>query len=545
MQQTFRYPEYAYRPGAEQLGAEPATHPVVIVGAGPVGLTLALDLARRGQRVVLLDDNNTVSIGSRAICFAKRTLEIWDRLGCAQRMVDKGVNWKIGRVYFRDQPVYSFDLLPESGHRMPAMINLQQYYLEQFLVDACEAQGLVDLRWKHRVSEIHQQDDGAVLDVQTPDGAYRIRSHWVVACDGASSKLRGMVGADFSGQVFHDQFLIADVVMKAGFPPERWFWFDPPFHPGQSVLLHRECDDVWRIDFQLGPQADPEEERKPENVIPRIRAMLGPDAAFDLEWVSVYQFACRRIDRFRHGRIVFAGDSAHQVSPFGARGANSGVQDSDNLGWKLDLVLRGAAPESLIDSYHHERSRAADDNILNSTRATDFISPKNGASLVYRNAVLDLARTEVFARAMVNSGRLSTPTPYVDSPLITADTSLFDCRLEPGWPCEDAPVTVHGEDTWFLSLTGRGFVLLVFGQPTLVVDDLAVAGVQPNLLLEGRDFIDSQGLLAARYDARPGTCYLLRPDQYVAARWRGFDAAAIRAALERSLALWAHEAHTA
>jgi 3-(3-hydroxy-phenyl)propionate hydroxylase len=535
MQQTFRYPEYAYRPGAEQLGATPVTHPVVVVGAGPVGLTLALDLARRGQQVVLLDDNNTVSTGSRAICFAKRPLEIWDRLGCAQRMVDKGVNWKIGRVYFRDQPVYSFDLLPESGHRMPAMINLQQYYLEQFLVDACETAGTVDLRWKHRVTGIEQTSTGAVLDVETPDGGYRMRSQWVVACDGANSRLRGMVGADFSGQVFHDRFLIADVVMKAGFPPERWFWFDPPFHPGQSVLLHKECDDVWRIDFQLGPQADPDEERKPEKVIPRIRAMLGPDAEFELEWVSVYQFACRRIDRFRYGRVVFAGDSAHQVSPFGARGANSGVQDADNLGWKLDLVLQGAAPDSLIDSYDHERSQAADDNILNSTRATDFISPKSAASLVYRNAVLDLARTEPFARAMVNSGRLSTPTAYIDSPLVTPDTAGFDCRLAPGWPCEDAPLSVRGNDSWFLSLTGGGFVVMVFGPSTLVTGDLAVAGVRPLLLLEGRDFVDSQGLLAARYDARPGTTYLIRPDQYVAARWRGFDAATIRAALVRSL----------
>jgi 2-polyprenyl-6-methoxyphenol hydroxylase-like FAD-dependent oxidoreductase len=157
----------------------------------------------------------------------------------------------------------------------------------------------------------------------------------VIACDGANSDTRRMVGAEFTGQFFQDRFLIADVVMKAGFPTERWFWFDPPFHRGQSVLLHKQADNVWRIDFQLGWDADPEEEKKPENVIPRIQAMLGPEAEFELEWVSVYQFACRRIDRFRHGRVLFAGDAAHQVSPFGARGANTGVQDIDNLVWKL------------------------------------------------------------------------------------------------------------------------------------------------------------------------------------------------------------------
>ncbi len=456
MQQTYRPPEYPYRRCAEQQDGQGIEHPVIIVGAGPVGLTLALDLARRGQPVVLVDDNNTVSVGSRAICFAKRTLEIWSRLGCAERMVSKGVNWQLGRVYFRDQQVYAFDLLPAQGHQMPAMINLQQYYLEQYLVDACEASTAIDLRWKHKVTSIRQDAAGIDLEITTPDGHYTTRARWVVACDGANSGLRRMAGADFSGEVFQDRFLIADVVMKAGFPSERWFWFDPPFHPGQSVLLHRECDDVWRIDFALGPQADPDEERKPENVIPRIRAMLGPDVQFELEWVSVYQFACRRIDRFRHGRLVFAGDSAHQVSPFGARGANSGVQDADNLAWKLGHVLDGSAPEALIDSYHEERARAADDNILNSTRATDFISPKNEASLVFRNAVLDLARTEPFARALVNSGRLSTPTPYLDSSLVTHDAEAFDCQIGPGWPCEDAPVMMGDRPAWFLSLTGTG-----------------------------------------------------------------------------------------
>ena len=230
-----------------------------------------------------------------------------------------------------------------------------------------------------------------------------------------------MLGLDWQGQVFRDRFLIADIHMHSDFPTERWFWFDPPFHPNQSALLHRQADDVWRIDFQLGWEADPDEERKPERILPRLRAMLGEDARFEIEWASVYTFACRRMQRFRHGRVLFAGDAAHVVSPFGARGANSGIQDADNLVWKLALVLAGGAPERLLDTYDSERVRAADENILNSTRSTDFITPKSRVSRAFRDAVLGLAKKHAFARRLVNSGRLSVPSILADSPLNTPD----------------------------------------------------------------------------------------------------------------------------
>ena len=198
--------------------------------------------------------------------------------------------------------------------------------------------------------------------------------------------------------MFRDRFLIADVKMKAAFPTERWFWFDPPFHPNRSALLHRQPDDVWRIDFQLGWDADPVAERRPENVIPRVRAMLGETVEFELEWCSVYTFACLRMDTFRHGRVLFTGDAAHGVSPFGARGANSGVQDAENLAWKLALVLAGNAPDRLLDTYASEREHAADENISASTRATDFITPKSQVSRTFRDAALKLAKDCAFAR---------------------------------------------------------------------------------------------------------------------------------------------------
>ncbi len=366
MPTAWEAPRYASPP--PRAASEEAR--VCIVGGGLVGLAAALDLARHGIASVLLDDDDTVSTGSRAICFAKRTLEIMGRLGLGERFLAKGVTWNRGRVFFGNREAYAFDLLPESGHECPAFVNLQQYYAEAWLVEACAATGLVELRWRHRVSAIENRADGALLAVDTPHGPYRLHAQWLLACDGARSPLREALGLPFTGQVFRDRFLIADVVMQAPFPTERWFWFDPPFHPGQSVLLHKQPDDVWRIDFQLGWDADPEAEKDPARVRARVEAMLGPDVPFDLEWVSVYTFRCRRMERFRHGRTFFLGDAAHQVSPFGARGGNGGVQDADNLCWKLAAVLKGEAPDALLDTYDSERIPAADENILNSTRPT-------------------------------------------------------------------------------------------------------------------------------------------------------------------------------
>jgi 3-(3-hydroxy-phenyl)propionate hydroxylase len=557
MLSTYTYPRFAYRRPAElDDRVRVQRHPVVVVGAGPVGLAAAIDLARHGMPVVLLDDDDTVSVGSRGLCYAKRALEILDRLGAGDAVVDKGVTWNIGRTYFRDQEVFRFDLLPEADHHRPGMVNLQQYHLEEILVRRAAALPAIDLRWKHRVVGVQPAADGARVEVETADGRYALDADWLVVSDGARSPVRRMLGLDVEGKVFQDRFLIADVVMKEPlFPPgraERWFWFDPPFHPGQSVLLHKEADDVWRIDFQLGWDADPEVEKQPGRVIPRIRAMLGPGRDFDLEWVSVYTFQCRRMARFRHGRVLFAGDAAHQVSPFGARGANSGLQDTDNLVWKLVLVVRGLAPDALLDSYSDERVVAADENIVNSTRSTDFITPKSQVSRDFRDAVLTLARELPFARALVNSGRLSVPAHLTASALNTPDADDFAGVMHPGAPLADAPVRHAGADDWLLRHTGDRFVLMLFadapdaldGASRAMIAPLADAPIPVHVLIVARDdgppppgatvVVDARGVAARRLDARPGTAYLLRPDQHVAARWRRPTIAAVRAALARA-----------
>jgi 3-(3-hydroxy-phenyl)propionate hydroxylase len=551
---TYQYPTFPYRAPHDLMADAPQRHPLVVIGAGPVGLAAAIDARLHGLEVIVFDEDDSVSFGSRAVCYAKRALEILDRLGVGDAVVNKGVSWNVGRTFLREEEVYRFNLVPDAGHKRPGMINLQQYHLEEALVRRAEVLG-VDLRWKYQVASVVLLDDGARVSLETPDGAFDIEADWLIVADGARSNVRRQLGLDIEGHVFKDRFLIADVVMKADFPAERWFWFDPPFHPNQSVLLHKQSDNVWRIDFQLGWDADPEEEKKSENIIPRVKAMLGDEREFELEWASIYTFQCRRMTQFRHGHLLFAGDAAHQVSPFGARGANSGFQDTDDLVWKLALVIKGLAPAALLDSYDTDRVYAADENLRNSTRSTDFITPKSAVSKLFRNAVLELARTQPFARKLVNSGRLSMPSFLVNSVLNTPDADAFAGDMVPGAPLDDAPVRMGGQDAWLLDQLGNRFVLLAFVDrvdaiggalavlpeqstalaaqaiPVQVIWVSAQVGAAPGAMAT---LHDRDGLIAQRLDARPGSAYLIRPDQHVAARWRTFDAGLLRAALRRA-----------
>lgn len=525
---------FAHRRSPDQDRAQPAHRPVVIVGAGPVGLAAALDLASKGYRSVVIDKKSSLSDGSRAICWSKRTLEVMDRLGVAQALLDKGVTWQKGKVFFDTRQIYEFDLLPETGHRTPAFINLQQYYFEHYCIAAAAKTGLIDLRWQEEVSAIETTGEGVLLDIATPAGPYRIAADWVVAADGARSTSRRLMGLGFEGRVFQDQFLICDIKMKMERPVERWFWFDPPFNRGRSALLHRQADDVWRLDFQVGAEADRDEEVKPENVARRVRAMLGKDVDFSFEWISLYRFQSRRLQRFRHGRVLFAGDAAHQMSPFGARGGNSGVQDADNLVWKLDLVLRGLAPEALLDSYDAERIAAADENLLNTTRSTDFIAPKGRASAIFHDSVLALAETEPFARRLVNSGRLSVATCYDASPLNSAD-GFADGeypQLRPGAAALDAPI----DGSWLLHAIGGRFAAVWFSPDGRVPDEVArgqaaLAQREPSVEVA---VVSNEAACALHGAGQQPACYLFRPDGHVAARWRQFSLGEMEAALARA-----------
>jgi len=531
------HPRFAWRTPPELSGAPAGRYPVVIVGAGPVGLAAAIDLALHGVRCVVVDDNDTVSVGSRAICWSKRTLEIFDRLGVGARMLAKGVTWKVGRLYHGAREVWSFDLQPEAGQKMPAFVNLQQYYVEQYLVERCaDFPDLIDLRWKSRATAVEQGEDGVRVAVQTPAGAYVLEAGWLIAADGVRSTVRAALGLELQGRTYEERFLIADIEMpsvetKADFPSERRFWFEPPFHAGRSALLHKQPDDIYRIDLQLGPDADPVAEALPERVAPRIRAMVG-DRPFAIDWISVYTFQCRRLERFVHGRVIFAGDAAHIVSPFGARGGNGGIQDADNLCWKLAAVLHGEAPPDLIATYDEERIRAADENILHSSRATGFMTPKSETDAAFRAAALDIAADLPFARRLVNSGRLSTPCSLAGLSLQTPpDPTQAGAGqgAAPGDVCPDAPLRDGDEACWLLERLGGQFTLLALGDVAVPPDTgLPVLRVGP------KGLADPDGIAAARYGT--GMLYLIRPDQHVAARFAAPTHDAVAAAYARALA---------
>lgn len=518
------YKQKHYIKPPELSGAPSKTYPFVIVGAGPIGLVLALDMARKGHDVTIITAFDFIAAGSKGICYSKQSLDILDRLGVGEPIIEKGVIWNVGKVFWGDQqePIYQFDMLPIKDQKNPGFINIQQYYLEETLIDALEAMANVDIRWANTVSDINVRQDGATLSISTRDGDYTLDADYVLACDGAGSTIRNAMGLDYEGRIFEDNFLIADVKFRQEFPSERWFWFDPPFNRGRTVLLHKQPNDVWRIDFQLGWDIDRKEAVKSENVAPFVKGLLGDDMEYEDDWLSIYTFQCRRMERFVHTPVIFVGDSAHLVSPFGARGANAGFSDAENIAWKLDMVLKGSAPQSILESYNYERVMGSDENILNSTRSTDFITPKSKTSTAFRDAVLDLAKRFEFARPLVNSGRLSTPTPYHDSPLSTPDTDAFEQGPKPGHPCFDAPVPIGRNIEWLLQHLGDDFTLLHFGDapPKTSLNTLCIPAI---------------GVAAERYGADAGTSYLVRPDQVVAARWKQATAEDIQSAYARAI----------
>jgi 2-polyprenyl-6-methoxyphenol hydroxylase-like FAD-dependent oxidoreductase len=377
---------------------------VAVVGAGPVGLTAALELAARGVQSVVLEAKPELEpIGSRAIVLARHALATFRRLGCGE-IVERGVVLDRARTYFGERELFTVEFEPPRGDELPAFVNLQQTHTERLLLARVEG-----VRFGSRVTGLRQDDERVTLT--TEDG--EVEASYVVACDGTRSTIRRLLGVDFPGKSFHDRFLIADV--RAELPPfarnERRFFFDPPSNPGRQILVHPQPDGEWRMDWQVASETDAEGERHSGALDRRIRALAG-DASYELVWLTAYRFHQRLAPRFRVGRVFLAGDAAHEMSVFGARGLNSGVEDATNLAWKLALVLEGQAPDSLLDSYERERRSAAQENLRVTGATMRFMAPPTPLHRLYRNAVLRGSLRVPALRRFVNSGKLATPAVY-------------------------------------------------------------------------------------------------------------------------------------
>jgi len=487
---------------------------------------------------VLLDEDDTIGVrgaSSRGIVYAQKTLEVFAHLGTYPRIREKGITWSEAKTLAGEDVVYGFNLQSASASEQPPFINLQQFYIEWFLVDRIRALGRCDLRWKNRITGVTQTGDCVTVAVETPAGAYALEAEWLVDATGVNSSIRQGFGLDTHTSRIVDRWCITDVRFKERFPTERWTWVEAPFNENRAVWQHLMGDDVWRLDYQMAPDCDPEHVSRREVAEERLRAHLG-DVGFELVWVGPYAYRDHLLDDFRLGRVFFIGDAAHVVSPFGARGGNSGIQDAYNLGWKLALVAGRAAPPALLDTYNAERQPAARENLQVTSRTSRFLAPQSGAERVLRNAVLGLAREHAFARPLVNTGRMSIGNPYPDSPAVTAA----------GWSLPNVPIALpDGARSTLVGLAqsvGTAFVGILYaparGDELAGFAHLEAAGLPFRFFVCGPGGIgDPEGKLKAVLKAEPGSFALVRPDLYLAALVPNADPARAEAALRKALCL--------
>jgi len=519
---------------------DPATEehvPVLIAGGGPVGLTLAALLARQGVRSQVIEADEGYCTGSRAICISRRSQEILGWVGADAPLVNKGLGWTAGRSHFRQAEVLRFEMPSEPTQRFAPMVNIQQFYIEEYAHRAIGDGAAV--HWGERVRTVQTRERDVRVEIDTPQGTRTVRADWLVACDGGRSTVREQLGLQLEGTQYEGRYVIVDIRQKTRRPVERLAWFDPPSNPGSTILMHRQPDDVWRIDYQIRDDEDPAEAVKPENVLPRVRShleMIGETEPWEPLWISIYNAKCLTLPSYRHGRVFFAGDAAHLVPIFGVRGLNSGLDDAGNLAWKLARVLRGESPEALLDSYSVERVHATRENIAYGAKSTEFMAPPDFAFRLMREAALRLAQDDEAVRPLINP-RQSSAIGYTDSPLNGGESgesgpsgAWASALAAPGAPAPEAlSRDAQGQPFHLSTRFGHGFVALAFNGAPL---GGLPPGVQPLQITPGTD---PHGQAWRRYGLHsPGepALVLVRPDGYVLGRWHGLDSAPLRAALQ-------------
>lgn len=516
-------------------------HPVVIVGAGPIGLVLAIQLALHGLRPVLIEADAQVSGGSRALALTRRSMEIFEQCGVSDQFRQHAIVWNEGRSYYKGRVVHELVIPQSENDKFAAMTNLGQCVMEKILVDRAIELG-VDLRFQTRLDDLHQTDDGVTLQLDTPEGQYQLMSGWVVAADGARSTVRRLQNLRFEGESFDkSRFVIADFNIDIDAPPGRRCYFEPPWLPGHSVLMHQAPHNVWRLDYQVPVDISDAQALDQERIRAHIQAhldMIGVDRPWTFEWVTLYKPNALTLARYNHGRVLYCGDAAHLLPVFGVRGMNTGLQDSINLAWKLAAVVGGRTGPAMLDSYSSERVADARQICVEAGRSTRMMAPPTRGYRVLQQAVLSLALEHEFVRGLLH-WRTSHPIDYADSPLTWQDTTetRFTQGPRPGAPASNVqlqagtPAAGH-----LLDAVQPAFNVLVFGTDdelwNTARDDVRAArstGLQVRLIAVRADGLrpadadaavhDVQGRAAERWGAMPGAIYVLRPDQHVCARW--------------------------
>jgi 3-(3-hydroxy-phenyl)propionate hydroxylase len=547
----FDYPEYPFIRPAE-LDGKSLQHPVVIIGAGPIGMTAALELARHGIRTVVLDDKNTVNEGSRAVCIARHSMECLQQIGLAKTFEKSALPWTKGSSYYRDKLVYRLRMPHPESERYYPMYNLQQQYIEKYLIDKADANNLIEMRWQNKVTDIRQDQNGVKLKVETPEGNYTLDSQFALAADGAHSVMRRQLGLRLKGEAYEGRYVIVDIQMKSDYPTERRAFFDPSSNPGLTILIHKQPHNIWRVDYQIDEDVDEQEELEENNIRRRISSileMIGETGPWELEWRSVYKAYSLALDDYRAGKTLFIGDAAHLVPIFGVRGLNSGLADAMNAAWKLAYVLHGWADETLLDSYSVERRGATMDVFENAVKTTKFMTPPTRGHSLMRDTVLSLAISNEFPRPLINP-RQSLPYTYIESPL-----AKFHNRDEEfsGGPGVGAPMICHriGDEGSLLDHIGLGFSGLLFTesgdidtQMTRLSEELGVGDEKFTLIIishvpfsfpNATVLHDVDGKIFASYAAAHNSFYLIRPDRHITARWKDINIDEVKQAFKQSL----------
>jgi len=533
---------------------------VVIVGSGPAGMVLALELARHAVPSVILTSELQVSQGSRAIVFTRRSMEILQQVGVADRMTQHGLPWRFGNSFYRGQRVFRMEAPHDADDRFFPMLNIQQQYMEEYLLDACEASGLIELRWGNKVTHVAQENGFAVATVDTPEGEYQLESQWLVAADGGRSGIRSQMNLEMEGTSYEGFFVIADIKIDLPFPTERLAYFDPDWNRGNTILMHREPHGIWRVDYQLPPGETPEQALTVESLTTRINAQLDMigfgGTPWELDWSSVYSARTLTLPDFVHGNVIFTGDAAHLLPIFGVRGANTAFQDAQSLGWHLAFVVKGLASEQLLRNHSNERVGAAREIIEEAGKSTRFMTPPEGGFTLLRNAVLSLSLTQEFVRPLYH-WRTSRPHEYTHSMLNSMgdDNALFKAGPAHGAPPQNICLSA---DNYLLDHLGGGFDLLYFTEHDAVPQALCdvvqgvrqqgipvrIVAVGSGQTVAGADttLSDADGHFRHRYGVvASGAGYLLRPDQHVCARWFTLDAHRLQTAFDAAL-LRSHKA---